>query len=76
MPILSCFLTSLLFISIKKYLIDEKKANYIFYLYLKAFLDIFYLYLKAFLDIYQYATYIRNIFTIKRRNVNPIITWL
>lgn len=76
MPILSYFLTSLLFISIKKYLIDEKKANYIFYLYLKAFLDIFYLYLKAFLDIYQYATYIRNIFTIKRRNVNPIITWL
>lgn len=58
MPILSYFLTSLLFISIKKYLIDEKKANYIFYLYLKAFLDIFYLYLKAFLDIYQYATYI------------------
>lgn len=67
MPILSCFLTSLLFISIKKYLIDEKKANYIFYLYLKAFLDIFYLYLKAFLDIYQYATYIRNIFHDKKK---------
>lgn len=67
MPILSCFLTSLLFISIKKYLINEKKANYIFYLYLKAFLGIFSLYLKAFLDTYQYATYIRNIFHDKKK---------
>lgn len=45
MPILSHFFTLLLFISIKKYLIDEKKSNYIFYIYL-----------KAFLHIYQYAT--------------------
>lgn len=65
MPILSHFFTLLLFIFIKKYLIDEKKSSYIFYIYL-----------KAFLHIYRYATYIRNIFTIKRRNVNPVITWL
>lgn len=45
MPILSHFFTLLLFIFIKKYLIDEKKSSYIFYIYL-----------KAFLHIYQYAT--------------------